>query len=76
MIHSNKIFTNCLFCEQQVVGWGLDKFGISGEKLNMLTMPVVSHDICIRSDIKFFPVYAHETTFCAGLSNGIFMFRQ
>jgi dynein heavy chain len=59
-----------------VVGWGLDEFGLIADKLKMVKMRVVSKDICIRSDIKFFPIYTHETTFCAGFRNGIFMFRQ
>ena len=76
MILSNKPFSNCLFSEQQVVGWGLDEFGMIADKLKMVKMPVVSQDTCIKSDIKFFSIFTHETTFCAGFRNGIFMFRQ
>jgi len=65
-----------LFSEQQVVGWGLDEFGMIADKLKMVKMPVVSQDTCIKSDIKFFSIFTHETTFCAGFRNGIFMFRQ
>jgi len=59
-----------------VVGWGMDEFGKLGNELRMVKMPVVSQDICIKSDIKFFSIFTHETTFCAGFRNGIFMFRQ
>jgi len=76
MILSNKSFSNYLFSEQQVVGWGVDEFGKIAEELKMVKMPVVSQDICTKSDIKFFSLYTHETTFCAGFRNGIFMFRQ
>jgi len=65
-----------MFSEQQVVGWGLDQFGKIAHKLKMVRMPVVSQDTCIISDIDFFSIFNHETTFCAGLKNGIFMFRQ
>jgi len=65
-----------LFSEQQVVGWGLDEFGKLAEELKMVKMPVVSQEICIKSDIKFFSIYTHETTFCAGFRNGMLMFRQ
>jgi hypothetical protein len=76
MILSNKPFSNCLFSEQQVVGWGLDDFGMIEDKLKMVKMPVVSQDACIKSNIKFFSIFTHETTFCAGFRNGMFMFRQ
>ena len=75
MILGNKQFSNCLFSEKQVVGWGLDEFGKTADKLKMVMMPVVSKDICWESD-KFFPIYTHKTTFCAGFRNGILMFRQ
>jgi hypothetical protein len=75
MILNNKPLSNCLFSEQQVVGWGLDEFGMRADKLKMVKMPIVSLDVCIKSDIKFFSLYAHETTFCAGFRNGIFTFR-
>jgi len=65
-----------LFSEKQVVGWSMDEFGMIVNELEMVKMPVVSQDICIQSDIKFFSLYTHETTFCAGFRNGIFMFRQ
>ena len=54
----------------------MDEFGKLGNELRMVKMPVVSQDICIKSDIKFFSIFTHETTFCAGFRNGIFMFRQ
>jgi len=76
MILGNKQFSNCLFSEKQVVGWGLDEFGKTADKLKMVRMPVVSQDICVKSDIKFFSVFIHSTTFCAGFRNGMFMFRQ
>jgi len=76
MILSNITFSNCLFSEKQVVGWSMDEFGMIVNELEMVKMPVVSQDICIQSDIKFFSLYTHETTFCAGFRNGIFMFRQ
>jgi len=76
MILSNKPFSNCLFCEQQVVGWGLDEFGKIADKLKMVKMPVVSQDICIKSDIRFFSTFTRKTTFCAGFRNGMFMFSQ
>jgi len=76
MILSNKVFSNCLFSEQQVVGWDLDDFGKRADKLKMLRMPVVSLQICIKSNINFFRLYVHITTFCAGFRNGMLMFRQ
>jgi len=76
MILSNKPFSNCLFSEQQVVGWGLDEFGKIADKLKVVMMPVVSQDTCIKNDIIFFTKYTHKTTFCAGFRNGMFMFRQ
>jgi len=57
-----------------VVGWGLDEFGKVADKLKMMRMSVVSQDICVKSDPKFFSIFTHETTFCAGFRNGIFMF--
>jgi hypothetical protein len=65
-----------LFSEQQVFGWGLDEFGKTANKLNMVQMQVVPKDTCYESDVTFFPVFARTTTFCAGFRNGIFMFRQ
>jgi hypothetical protein len=66
-----------VFSEQQVVGWGLDEFGVMAEKLKVVQMQVVSKDTCNKSDINFFPYFAHDTTFCAGSKNkGIFMFSQ
>ena len=65
-----------MFCEQQVVGWSLDEFGKTADKLKMVKMTVVSQYICIKSDINFYPIFTHETTFCAGFRNGMFMFRQ
>jgi hypothetical protein len=76
MILGNKPFSNCLFSEEQAVGWGLDEFGRLADKLKMVKMPVVSQDTCIESDINFFTKYTYETTFCAGFRNGMFMFRQ
>jgi hypothetical protein len=76
MILSNKPFGNCLFFEQQVVGWGLDDFGKIADKLKIMKLRVVSLDTCVKSDINFFSIFMHETTFCAGFKNGIFMFRQ
>jgi hypothetical protein len=58
-----------------VVGWGRDEFDMKADKLKVVKMPVVSQDICVKSDIKFFSVFIHETTFCAGFRNGMFMFR-
>jgi hypothetical protein len=58
-----------------VVGWGLDERGMTADKLKMVKMPVVSKDVCFKSNIKFFSVFAHETTFCAGFRNGKFRFR-
>jgi hypothetical protein len=59
-----------------VVGWGLDEFGNTADKLKMVKMPIVSQDTCIKSNIEFYSVYAHATTFCAGFKNGIFTFSQ
>jgi len=56
-----------------VVGWGLDELGKIANELKMVKMPVVSQDNCTKSDINFFSIYTHETTFCAGFRNGIFM---
>jgi len=58
-----------------VVGWGLDEFGGTADKLNVVKMPVVSRDICNKSD-RTFSIFTHETTFCAGFRNGMFIFRQ
>jgi len=65
-----------LFSEQQVVGWGLDEFGKTADKLKMVRMQVVSQDVCIKSGINSYSIYSHKTTFCAGFMNGKFMFRQ
>jgi len=54
MILGNKPFSNCLFSEEQAVGWGLDEFGMSADTLKLVKMPVVSQDTCAKSDIKFF----------------------
>ena len=59
MILSNKQFSNCLFSEQQLVGWGLDEFGMIADKLKVVRMPLVSRDICFKSDNSFFPIYTH-----------------
>uniref|UniRef100_A0A1V1FKK2 Putative serine protease 30 n=1 Tax=Reticulitermes speratus TaxID=60591 RepID=A0A1V1FKK2_9NEOP len=53
-----------------VVGWGLDEYGMTADKLKMIKMPVVAQDTCIRSHINFFSRFTHETTFCAGFING------
>jgi dynein heavy chain len=58
-----------------VVGWGLDEYGKTADKLKMVKMPVVAQDTCIRSHVNFFSRFTHETTFCAGFRNGIFSFR-
>jgi len=59
-----------------MAGWGLDENGWFRNQLKMVKMTVVSQYICIKSDINFYPIFTHETTFCAGIRNGMFMFRQ
>jgi len=76
MILSNKPCSNYLFSEQQVVGWGRYEFGKISDKLRMVRMPVVPKDICLESDEKFYPIFTHKTSFCAGNRNGMFMVRQ
>jgi dynein heavy chain len=53
-----------------VVGWGRYEFGKISDKLRMVRMPVVPKDICLESDEKFYPIFTHKTSFCAGNRNG------
>jgi dynein heavy chain len=58
-----------------VVGWGLDEFGRTADKLKMIKMEVVARDTCLKSNVDFYSRFTHETTFCAGFRNGMFSFR-
>jgi hypothetical protein len=48
---------------------------MTADNLKIVKMPFASQDTCIKSNIQFFSIFTHETTFCAGFRNGIFRFR-
>lgn len=54
-----------------IAGWGLDEnFGLP-KSLNEATMPIVSKQDCIGSDVNHYSrVYHEQKTFCAGYRNG------
>ncbi|XP_055637679.1 polyserase-2-like [Toxorhynchites rutilus septentrionalis] len=54
-----------------IVGWGLDEnFGLP-KNLNEATVPIVSKQDCLDSDVNHYSrVYHEQKSFCAGYSNG------
>ncbi|KAJ0173273.1 hypothetical protein K1T71_011449 [Dendrolimus kikuchii] len=53
-----------------VVGWGFDDSGMASEELNLVEMPVVSAETCIRSYADFFVRFTSSYTYCAGYRDG------
>lgn len=53
-----------------VVGWGFDDTGMASEELNLVEMPVVDQETCLRSYNEFFVRFTSSYTYCAGYRDG------
>ncbi|KAJ0173272.1 hypothetical protein K1T71_011448 [Dendrolimus kikuchii] len=67
----NKIdLRNVIAQKGSVVGWGFDDSGVATEELNLVEMPVVNTETCIRSYSEFFVRFTSNYTYCAGYRDG------